>query len=85
VRENSFLYHFNEKNKQALKLLETSLESAVFLLLPCKEVSIPFFYFLGSLTVRDRFPLSNLIALCPSLFIFAQIYIVNQGFGTSAA
>ena len=65
-------------------LLVTSLGSAVFLLLPSMEVSISFL-FLGSLTMRDRFPLSNLKTLCPSLCICAQMYIVNQGFGTSAA
>ena len=47
------------------------------------------FYFkflVGSLTLRDRFRLTNSIqALCSSLYICAQMYIVNQGFGTSAA
>ena len=59
-------------------------ECSVLLLLAIK---FPFLFliFLGSLTIRDRFPLSNLIALCPSLYICAQMYTVNQGFGTSAA
>ena len=41
-------------------------------------------FLLGSLTLRDWFSRSNL-ALCPSVYICAQMYTVNQGFGTSAA
>ena len=63
----------------------TSPGSAVFLLLLGNEV--PFsFNFLGSLTLRDWFPLRNSIqALYPSVYICEQMYTVNQGFGTSSA
>ena len=49
-----------------------------------KKFSVYFFYFLGSLYIQRLVSILH-TALCPSVYICAQMYTVNQGFVTSEA